>query len=51
MSMPIGFSKNNLPIGMQIIAKRFDEKTIYKLASFIENKLKLNLDPRGEKNE
>lgn len=51
MSMPIGFSKNNLPIGMQIIAKRFDEKTIYKLASFIENKLNLNLDPRGEKNE
>ena len=51
MSMPIGFSKNNLPIGMQIIAKRFDEKTIYKLASFIEKKLKLNLDPRGEKNE
>ena len=51
MSMPIGFSKNNLPIGMQIIAKRFDDKTIYKLASFIENKLKLNLDPRGEKNE
>lgn len=51
MSMPIGFSKNNLPIGMQIIAKRFDEKTIYKLASFIEKKLNLNLDPRGEKNE
>lgn len=51
MSIPIGFSKNNLPIGMQIIAKRFNEKTIYKLASFIEKELNLNLDPRGEKNE
>ena len=51
MSLPIGFSKNKLPIGMQIIANRFDEKLIYKLASKVEEELKLNLDPRGEKHE
>lgn len=46
LSMPIGYSKNNLPIGMQIIGNKFDEKTIYKLASFIEKRLSL-----GGKNE
>lgn len=48
MSLPIGFSKDKLPIGMQIIANRFDEANIYRLASFIEKQLKLNLDPRGD---
>ena len=51
MSLPIGFSKENLPIGMQIIGKRWDEKTIYKLASFIEKELNLNMNSRGERNE
>lgn len=36
ISIPIGFGKNNLPIGMQIVANHFDEATIYKLASYIE---------------
>ena len=49
MSLPIGFSKEHLPIGMQIIAKRFDEKTIYQLASFLEKEL--NLDLGGVKHE
>lgn len=39
MSLPIGFSKNNLPIGMQIIGNKFDEALIYKLASFIEQNI------------
>ncbi len=51
MSLPIGFSKNNLPIGMQIIADKFNEKTIYKLASFIEKKLNLCLTKGDDKNE
>ena len=37
LSMPVGFNKDNLSIGLQIIGKRFDEKTIYKLASYIES--------------
>ena len=36
ISIPIGFGKNNLPIGMQIIGNHFDEATIYKIASYIE---------------
>ncbi len=48
LSLPIGF-KGRLPIGMHIIGNYFDEAKIYKLASFIENELKLNLDPRGDR--
>ena len=47
LSMPIGFSANNLPIGLQIIGNKYDEKTIYKLASYIEKELDLNLIPGG----
>lgn len=32
INMPVGFSKNNLPIGMQFIGKQFDEATILSLA-------------------
>ncbi len=42
LNLPMG-KIDNLPIGMQIIGKPFDEATIYKLASFIEKKLNLNL--------
>lgn len=51
LNVPIGFSKDKMPIGLHIIGNAFDEKTIYKLASSIEKTLDLNLDPRGEKNE
>ena len=44
-----GFDKNNMPIGMQIIGNSFEEARIYKLASFIEKKLNLDLTPGGEK--
>lgn len=40
MCLPVGY---NTPIGLQIIGNMFDEKTIYKLASFIETNYK-----RGE---
>ena len=45
LSLPIGFNHENLPIGMHIIGKNRDEKNIYALASYIENKLNLNLKP------
>ena len=51
MSIPIGFNKEHMPIGMQIIGDEFDEVTIYKLGAFIEKELNLNLDPRGDKHE
>lgn len=36
MSIPCGFSKNGLPIGMQILAKPFDEETIFRTAYTFE---------------
>ena len=51
MSVPIGFNKEHMPIGMQIIGDEFDEVTMYKLASYIEKELNLDLDPRGDKHE
>ena len=36
MSIPCGFSKEGLPIGMQILAKAFDEETIFRAAYTFE---------------
>ena len=51
LNLPIGFSKEHLPIGMHIVANRFEEAKIYQLASYLEKKLNLDLDPRGDKHE
>ena len=32
ISIPCGFTKNNLPVGLQILAKAFDEEMIYRVA-------------------
>lgn len=37
MSIPYAKGKNNLPLGLQILAKSLNEKTMYQVASFIEN--------------
>ena len=36
LSVPVGKNSEDLPIGLHIIGKAFDEANIYKLASFIE---------------
>ncbi len=36
ISVPCGFSKDGLPIGMQILAKAFDEETIFRAAYAFE---------------
>ncbi len=46
MSLPIGFSSDHLPIGMQIIASPMAEAKIYQLGSFIEKTLNLDLNPK-----
>lgn len=52
LNLPIGFDDNKMPIGMQIISNSFEEAKIYKLASYLENKLNLKLNPfGGEDNE
>ena len=44
LSVPVGFNSEKLPIGLQIIGNNFDEATIYQLASFLEDKLNLDLE-------
>lgn len=44
MSLPVGFNKEHMPIGMQIIGNYFQEEVIYELASFLEKNLKLDLE-------
>ena len=36
ISVPCGFTKSGLPIGMQILAKAFDEETIFRAAYTFE---------------
>jgi len=38
LNIPFGEGENGLPLGMQIMSKKFDEKTIFRLAKFIETK-------------
>lgn len=40
LSLPFTKGKNGLPIGLQILGKHFDEKTIYGVANFIEKNYK-----------
>jgi len=47
MNVPVGFDKEHMPIGMHIIGDDFCEAKMYKLASFIEKELNLDLNPLG----
>lgn len=47
LSLPMGFSKDHLPIGLHIIGNHFEEAKIYQLAAFLEKELDLDLE--GEK--
>ena len=49
LNLPAGFNDKHIPIGVQIIGAPFDEARIYQLASFLEEKL--NLDLRGGHHE
>ena len=40
ISLPIGKDKKGLPIGMQLIAKHFDEQTLFNGAKIVENIVK-----------
>ena len=45
ISLPIGLTSNNLPIGAQIIGPQFKDEMVLSLAYQIENELNLNLIP------
>ena len=49
LNVPVGLSEDKMPIGMHIIGNDFEEAKMYQLASFIEEKLNLDLTPGGEK--
>ena len=36
ISVPVGKDKNGLPLGLQIMGRKFDEETVYKVASQLE---------------
>ncbi len=42
ISLPVGKDTKNLPIGMQLIAKHFDEQTLFDGAKIVENIVKEN---------
>lgn len=42
MSIPAGFSKEGLPIGLQILSNEFNEQILIDIATFFENKDKFN---------
>ena len=37
MSVPAGFNQAGLPLGLQVLAKPFDEASIYKVGKVIED--------------
>jgi aspartyl-tRNA(Asn)/glutamyl-tRNA(Gln) amidotransferase subunit A len=36
ISIPFGISKKNLPLGVQILSKHFDEQTLFNVAAYLE---------------
>jgi aspartyl-tRNA(Asn)/glutamyl-tRNA(Gln) amidotransferase subunit A len=42
ISIPSGLSKNNLPLGIQLIGNYFQEQSLIQLASLLEKELKFN---------
>lgn len=53
LALPVGLSKENLPLGIQIMANFFQETCIFKLAFLLEKKVKfdnnkLNLQKKEE---
>lgn len=39
ISIPVGNDSNNLPVGLQIIARPFDEAMLFRISHFIEQKI------------
>jgi aspartyl-tRNA(Asn)/glutamyl-tRNA(Gln) amidotransferase subunit A len=49
LSLPCGFDRQGMPIGMQIIGKRFDELTVLRVAHAYEQATEWHLrKPRME---
>ncbi|WP_438997117.1 Asp-tRNA(Asn)/Glu-tRNA(Gln) amidotransferase subunit GatA [Candidatus Puniceispirillum sp.] len=46
MSVPAGFNQSGLPLGLQILAKPFDEASIYKVGKVIEDSAAISTMPQ-----
>lgn len=47
ISVPVSYSKRNLPLGMQIIGNKLDEYNVIRVANALENSVKTDFIPRG----
>jgi len=47
VTIPIGFTKENLPLGIQIIGKRFSDLNTLNVAQLISETLNINIIPPG----
>ena len=46
ISVPAGLSQAGLPLGLQVLAKPFDEAAIYKVAKVIEDSATISTMPQ-----
>ncbi len=49
VAVPVGFGKNGLPIGLQVIGRHFDETTVFQVAQALENGAEMPLIPHRVK--
>lgn len=49
MSVPVGISKNGLPLGLQILSNQFDEVSMFNVGYTLEQAANYHLIPRGLK--
>ena len=47
ISIPIGLDNQGLPIGIQILARPFDEGGLFKIGNVIEDCVNFDFTPRG----
>ena len=45
ISVPSGLSEDGLPLGLHLIAKPFDEETLFRAAGVLESHVKFNAQP------
>jgi len=47
ISVPVGLDKDGLPLGLQLIGRAFDEETVFKAATALEQAAKFTARPAG----
>jgi len=47
ISVPVGLSKNKLPLGLQIIGKMFDEELVLRVGGALEGMASFKSRPAG----